>query len=167
SRKECYCDIAGRAGDLTLIGNVDNIKVYAGKDVENAQNFLLKTKADTIRRFITILKPLKKVFGLLDESLHIFYDTEGSAIAFNSDGALFLNLRYFESWHDTQVKGGQPMKAMIAWFFTLSHEIAHNLIGSHSAEHSRFMNEISQMHLLPLFDELQLVRFDHIAREGH
>ncbi|KAG8800465.1 hypothetical protein FRC16_002827, partial [Serendipita sp. 398] len=163
SRKECYCDIAGREGDLVRIGAVDNVRIYAGKDVQDPEGLLLKTKSKTIDRFISILRPLKKVYKLPDESLHIFYDLEGSTIAFNSDGALFLNLRYFESWHDTQVKQGELIKAMMAWFFTLSHEIAHNLIGSHSAEHSRFMNEISQAHLLALFDELQLVRFAHIT----
>ncbi|KAG8767052.1 hypothetical protein FRC20_008308, partial [Serendipita sp. 405] len=120
---------------------------------------LLQTKLDSIRRFITIIRPLKKVYKLPDASLHIFYDLSGPVIAFNAGGALFLNLRYYEGWHDAQLKQKEPMKAMISWFFTLAHEIAHNLIGPHNAEHSYYMNQISQTHLLALVDELQALQF--------
>jgi len=136
---------------------VDNIRVYAGKgslehfipvngnltyiiDVPNPQELLLRTKVDSIRRFITIVQPLKRVYKLPDASLHIFYNLAGPVIAFNAGGALFLNLRYFEGWRkclnqamwirltalsdDAQVKQKEPTKAIISWFFTLAHEIA-------------------------------------------
>ena len=112
-------------------------------DVPNAQELLLQTKLDSVNRFIGIVLPLKRVFKLPDASLHIFYDLAGPLIAFNSNGALFLNLRYYEGWRayprfshrgpwltrfffpdDAQVKQKDPTKAMISWFFTLSHEIA-------------------------------------------
>ncbi|KAG8814735.1 hypothetical protein FRC18_001848, partial [Serendipita sp. 400] len=156
---EGYCDVSGMEGDLVLVGNVENIRIYAGKDIPNPRELLLQTKLDSIRRFITIIRPLKKVYKLPDASLHIFYDLSGPVIAFNAGGALFLNLRYYEGWHDTQLKQKEPMKAMISWFFTLAHEIAHNLIGPHNAEHSYYMNQISQTHLLALVDELQALQF--------
>jgi hypothetical protein len=67
-------------------------------DVPNPQELLLRTKVDSIRRFITIIRPLKRVYKLPDASLHIFYNLAGPVIAFNAGGALFLNLRYFEGW---------------------------------------------------------------------
>ncbi|CAG7850452.1 SubName: Full=Uncharacterized protein {ECO:0000313/EMBL:CCA72144.1} [Serendipita indica DSM 11827] len=156
---EGYCDVSGMAGDLVAVGTVSNIRIYADKVVPNAQQLLLQTKLDVINRFISIIQPLKKVYKLPDSSLHIFYNLEGPTIAFNAGGALFLNLRYYEGWHDTQLQKKEPIKAMISWFFTLAHEIAHNLIGPHNAEHSYYMNQISSTHLLALVDELQAIQF--------
>ena len=65
----------------------------------NEQQLLLETKRDTIIRFISIIQRLQKVYKLPDSSLHIFY-LEGSTIAFNKNGALFLNLRYYEAWRE-------------------------------------------------------------------
>ena len=42
--------------------------------------------------------PLADVYKLPAASLHIFYDTSGSRIAFNRNGSIFLNLRYYEAW---------------------------------------------------------------------
>ncbi|KAG8813685.1 hypothetical protein FRC17_001463 [Serendipita sp. 399] len=144
---EGYCDVSGMEGDLVLV------------EIPNARELLLQTKLDSILRFLSIIRPLKRVYKLPDSSLHIFYDLSGPVIAFNANGALFLNLRYYEGWHDAQMKQKEPMKPMISWFFTLAHEIAHNLIGPHNAEHSYYMNQISQTHLLALVDELQAVQF--------
>ena len=68
--------------------------------VPDAQQLLLKTKIDTINRFIKIIGRLEKVYKLPDSSLHIFYDLEGPMIAFNKNGALFLNLRHYEEWRE-------------------------------------------------------------------
>jgi hypothetical protein len=67
-------------------------------DIPNPKELLLQTKVDSIRRFITVIQPLKRVYKLPDASLHIFYNLAGPVTAFNSGGALFLNLRYFEGW---------------------------------------------------------------------
>lgn len=64
----------------------------------NPQELLLQTKLDSINRFLSIVRPLRRVYKLPDASLHIFYDLAGPLIAFNRNGALFLNLRYYEGW---------------------------------------------------------------------
>lgn len=35
------------------------------------------------------------VFDIDPRSLHVFYDLEGPVIAFNRNGSLFFNLRYY------------------------------------------------------------------------
>lgn len=75
-----------------------NYVLIYSTDVPNAQELLLRTKVDSIQRFISIIRPLKRVYKLPDATLHIFYNLTGPVIAFNAGGALFLNLRYFEGW---------------------------------------------------------------------
>lgn len=41
---------------------------------------------------------LARVYNLNLANLHIFYDTKGVLIAFNRNGSIFLNLRYYEEW---------------------------------------------------------------------
>ena len=55
-------------------------------------------KQDSIARFIHIMTPLANVYQLPLTSLHIFYDLESDIVAFNRNGSLFLNLRFFEAW---------------------------------------------------------------------
>lgn len=45
-----------------------------------------------------IVTPLKEIYGIPSTSVHVFYNLAGPTIAFNRDGALFLNLRYYEGW---------------------------------------------------------------------
>ena len=59
----------------------------------------MKTKRDSIARFIYVVRPIvRDVFQLPPTSVHIFYDLAGSTIAFNRNASIFLNLRYFEAW---------------------------------------------------------------------
>jgi len=59
---------------------------------------ILKTKKNTIARFIHVVMPIRDLYQLPPTSVHIFYDLAGSTIAFNRDASIFLNLRYFEAW---------------------------------------------------------------------
>ncbi|CCO34132.1 hypothetical protein BN14_08224 [Rhizoctonia solani AG-1 IB] len=94
-----------------------------------------------------IVTPLRTLYKLPPSSVHIFYDTKGGLIAFNRNGSLFLNLRYYEGWHDELVKGGNVHKALISWYFTLAHEIAHNLVQPHNAEHEYYFSSLAELHM--------------------
>jgi hypothetical protein len=58
----------------------------------------MSTKHDVIARFIHVLKPLAEIYKIPLASLHVFYDQGGEMIAFNRNGSIFLNLRYYEAW---------------------------------------------------------------------
>lgn len=102
-----------------FLGAVDRTKVYVAKgepfirfiekkpdqdriDIPNPSESVLRDKLESIKRFISILQPLKKVYKVPDASVHIFYDLTGPVIAFNAGGALFMNLRYYEGWRTLQ-----------------------------------------------------------------
>ena len=54
-----------------------------------------------IERFgVSILRPLIQLYKIPFTSVHIFYDWAGPLIAFNRNGSLFLNARYYIGWHD-------------------------------------------------------------------
>lgn len=73
-------------------------------------------------------------------------------------GSLFVNLRYYEAWHDAAVKAGVLEDALCSWYFSvgtlslklsagtcaltpplvldlqLAHECAHNMVQSHNGQ---------------------------------
>ncbi|CAE6464621.1 unnamed protein product [Rhizoctonia solani] len=147
SLDEGYCDISGSADDFALAGEVAGYRVYIARDVSDP-GLLAAQKFDSMTRFGNlIVTPLRTLYKLPPSSVHIFYDTKGGLIAFNRNGSLFLNLRYYEGWHDELVKGGSVHKALISWYFTLAHEIAHNLVQPHNAEHEYYFSSLAELHM--------------------
>ena len=53
--------------------------------------------------------------------INVFWDNEGPLIAFNRNGSLFCNARYYLAWHDEAVQSGQTREALISWYFSLAH----------------------------------------------
>ncbi|KAI0670652.1 hypothetical protein C8Q78DRAFT_1037269 [Trametes maxima] len=152
SLNEGYCDISGHPTDMALVGDMGGIKVFVAKDVPDVKSFM-QTKSEPLARFIYTIRPLQEVFTLPPTSLHIFYDRAGELIAFNRNASLFLNLRYFEQWHDGEVRESKLTDAYISWYFTLAHEIAHNLVKAHNSEHEFYFSSICEQYL-PAFMKL-------------
>ena len=137
-----------------------------------------------LSRFVSIIVPIAEVYNLSVSFLHIFYDAGGGPIAFNREGSLFLNLRYFEAWRkcDSYVSCRmlyfQQMTRMLrtasnnkrryrglfflaVWrlsstgtdrapfsrFFTIAHEIAHNLVKPHNSEHAFWFSAMCEAHI--------------------
>jgi len=143
-----YCDVSGHQEDFKLSGESNGYRVYVAQDTPNIVR-LVADKKDALDRFTTcIIDPLRKIYRLPPSSIHIFYDTHGGLIAFNRNGSLFLNLRYYEAWHDDQVKAGDLHPGFISWYFTLAHEIAHNLVTPHNAEHEFYFSSICEHFLV-------------------
>jgi hypothetical protein len=59
---------------------------------------LIQRKHDVLARFLHVLNPLVSIYKIPQSSLHIFADKEGQLVAFNRNGSLFMNLRYYEAW---------------------------------------------------------------------
>ncbi|KAK3823332.1 MAG: hypothetical protein J3Q66DRAFT_331502 [Benniella sp.] len=87
------------------------------------------------------------------------YDTEGQTIAFNRGGSLFFNWRFYTSLgHDEgeglavkRTDGGRQVTArdegLIYWFFTMAHELAHNIISIHDSKHEYYMSSFCERFL--------------------
>ena len=84
-------------GTVSCVLQEDPSLTKSSIDVLNPAE-LLKTKNDSIARFIHVIIPILELYQLPSTTVHIFYDLAGSTIAFNRNASIFLNLRYFEAW---------------------------------------------------------------------
>ncbi|KAG1888113.1 hypothetical protein F4604DRAFT_1715581 [Suillus subluteus] len=146
SLNEGYCDVSGHVAELDHNGVMGTMKIFVARDVPEPQSFIAR-KHDSLARFIHTVTPLANVYSLPMTALHIFYDLAGGLIAFNRNGSLFLNYRFFEAWHDQDVKNGDIKQAYISWYFTLAHEIAHNLVQPHNSEHEFYFSALCEAHI--------------------
>ncbi|EPQ50301.1 hypothetical protein GLOTRDRAFT_82416 [Gloeophyllum trabeum ATCC 11539] len=158
SLDEGYCDISGYSRDLSRVGDMGGIPVFVSPDVleryrsqgqKDPKRGFMEDKHDALARFIHVMQALREVYKLPAKSLHVFCDLGGELIAFNREGSLYLNLRYYEAWHDEEVRNGDMSKAFISWYFTLAHEIAHNLVHPHNSEHEFYFSAICEQYLVP------------------
>ncbi|KAG6908391.1 hypothetical protein DXG01_004820 [Tephrocybe rancida] len=115
SLNEGYCDVSGQVGDLNLIGELGNVKVYLSQEVPDQSEFLANHQGP-IARFINILVQLSRVYDLPLTSMHVFHDLAGGLIAFNRNGSIFVNLRYYLEWHDNDAAAGTLNQAYISWY---------------------------------------------------
>ncbi|PBK91347.1 hypothetical protein ARMGADRAFT_1013798 [Armillaria gallica] len=151
SLNEGYCDLSGHSGTLKLVASMENVKIYLPQSTETARiEEFLSARHDSVARFIHVMNILAAVYKLPMENLHIFNEDEGTTVAFNRNGSIFLNLRYYLAWHDEQVKRGDINPAIVSWYFTLAHEIAHNLVQPHNSEHEFYLSAICEKHLMEL-----------------
>ncbi|KAI9511382.1 hypothetical protein F5148DRAFT_1172037 [Russula earlei] len=149
SLNDGYCDVSGRSDDLDLVGSMGGVRIYATQDLPDRDS-LVQRKREVVARFLYVLDPLVSVYKIPKTSLHVFADKEGQLVAFNRNGSLFVNLRYYEAWHDRDVQQSDLSRALISWYFTLAHEIAHNLIHPHNSEHEFYFSAICEAYLVPL-----------------
>ncbi|KAI8149845.1 hypothetical protein BJV82DRAFT_2121 [Fennellomyces sp. T-0311] len=149
-----YCDVKPQH-NLVASGKLKGISFYVHRDVDPEDVHQQYSRA--IGRFVDIIKGLATVFELKDSSLHLFYDTQGSTIAFNMSGSLFMNLRYYLALHETEDPAQTAAKrkeALIYWFMTICHELAHNFVGDHSSEHEFYMSSFAEVYLESLINYL-------------
>ncbi|KAI9844962.1 MAG: hypothetical protein M1838_001946 [Thelocarpon superellum] len=133
-----YCD--ERPGhDISFAADSTvGIKIFLSNALADKSSFLA-THSSSLNLFARLLVDCGEIFALPRGTLHIYYDDAGSTIAFNRQGSLFCNFRFFEQLHlagvqaqNAELKG----EALIYWWVVLCHELAHNLVEVHSAEHS-------------------------------
>jgi len=115
------------------------------------RNIFIAGKQQPLVRFIRIIKHAASAHKLPMKFLHIFYDAGEGPIACNWESCIYLNLRYFEEWHDEDVKNGHLRGALLSWFFVLAHEIAHNLIPSHDSAHEFWFSAICEARISDFF----------------
>lgn len=140
-----YCDVKP-GHQLNFAGHAGELEFYLDKDCD-ADEIMTKENLKSLARFVKLLMVLAQdVFNLVPETMHVYYDPEGQAIAFNRGGSLFFNWRYYVALgHDDsaglakkQVQGKTITardEALIYWFFTMAHELAHNFVGDHNSKH--------------------------------
>lgn len=145
-----YCDVRPQH-NLVSAGTVMGLEFYVHRGIDPED--VRQEYGQAMQRFISIATVLASVFELKPASLHIFYDTQGSTIAFNMSGSLFLNLRYYLALHepsktdDEAHRMAKRKEALIYWFMTVCHELAHNFVSDHSSEHEFYMSSFAEVYL--------------------
>ena len=131
-----YCD-SKPGHDLSFVAELKNgVKLYLSRTHADPNGFL-QANREALATFVVILSETAAIFELPPQTINIFHDEQGASIAFNSNGSLFCNLRYFMQLHLAQM--GSPdgkVEAMAYWWITLCHELAHNLEHEHNSRHS-------------------------------
>ncbi|POV96419.1 hypothetical protein PSHT_15145 [Puccinia striiformis] len=142
-----YCDPKGSREDLTFLSKISGLRFYVSRSIDqhnlNGEMVLFQFSDAIVRYIDLVIRPIGEIFDIDPNSLHIFYDLEGPIIAFNRNGSLFFNLRFYLSWYDEEVKKGNLSNALIGTFSTFAHELAHNLVEAHNSEHEYFL-KVSQ-----------------------
>ncbi|RYC63738.1 hypothetical protein CHU98_g2451 [Xylaria longipes] len=142
-----YCDDTA-AKDLTLLADASNgMRIFLSSNIPSAQtgNFL-SSNHTAINSFAALLKDVGDVYQIPKNVLHIFYDEHGSTIAFNRDGSIFCNLRFYIQLHADQRSGEDRASAAVWWWVVLAHELAHNIIQPHNADHSYYTESFIQQY---------------------
>ncbi|EXJ87620.1 hypothetical protein A1O3_04581 [Capronia epimyces CBS 606.96] len=141
SETKSYCD-EHPAHDLTFVADIkDGIQMYLSpSSVSNSSSFL-QQHSSGLTAFATLLKTVGEVFSLNPRTLNIFFETSGKTIAFNRNGSIFCNYRYYQELHERSLAAGAGSSdaysdAFVYWWVILCHELAHNLVGDHSSDHS-------------------------------
>jgi len=131
-----YCD-SQPGHDLTFISELPHgLRLYLSRNHPNRENFVA-TNSAALEHFVYILAQAAAIFELSPQTINVFHDEQGSSIAFNSNGSLFCNLRYFMQLHEAQMDSHEgKVDALVYWFVTLCHELAHNLVKEHDSRHS-------------------------------
>ncbi|KAI1317537.1 hypothetical protein EDD11_008231 [Mortierella claussenii] len=152
-----YCDVKP-GHQLTFAGHAGELEFYLDKSCD-ADEIMTKDNLKSLARFVRLLMVLAQdVFGLVPETMHVYYDPEGQAIAFNRGGALFFNWRYYVALGHDDGAGlakkqlqGRAVTAremgLIYWFFTMAHELAHNFVGAHDSKHEFYFSSFCEEYL--------------------
>ncbi|UJR34613.1 hypothetical protein I4U23_027390 [Adineta vaga] len=92
------------------------------------------------------------VFELPVNIFHLFRDINGNRIAFNNNGSLFFNLRYFEQVYAKKFTSFQqnptPSNFIVQnivnfYYMVICHELAHNEIQEHNQEFIELMKTLA------------------------
>lgn len=130
-----YCDARPGQNITYFADSSSGIKIFLINSIVDRNKFMAENSS-ALNAFASILLDCAGVFALARNTVHIYYDEVGSTIAFNQNRALFCNYRYFENLHLPHVQQGNKANALVYWYVVLCHELAHNLVADHSADHS-------------------------------
>lgn len=138
-----YCD-SGQGENIQKAFSIPysglHVDVYYGKQ----QSESLAEIKTQLNAFLWIIFSLTRIFGVDANAVNIFFDKQSNTTAFNMSGSLFFNLAWFmgQHWPQYQTKEGR-LRAFDSWFFTYSHELAHNLVSDHNARHNWYQQQIA------------------------
>jgi len=147
-RTGSYCDETPGQNIVLFGDSAAGIKIYVARSLStDAKEYVTKHRS-SIDTFGFLLLDLGSIFGIPPQTLHIFIDERGQTIAFNQSGALFCNYHFFAQLHEKTFGSSTEgrVDALSYWWVVLSHELAHNLVKEHGAQHSFYAESFCQQY---------------------
>lgn len=140
-----YCD-AKPGQDLTFVADLGRgIRFFLPRQHPVDPNTYMSQHNAALGTFANLLAECAIIFDVPSDTINVFADEKGASIAFNTNGSIFCNLRYFEQLHEgDMVSADGREQAMAYWAVTLCHELAHNLVGDHGPQHSFYTESFMQ-----------------------
>lgn len=146
-----YCD-SKPAQDLVFAAQAPRgMKVYLSKHLSMDHMTFLGQNSGAVSKFETLLRDVGDIYGVSPTALQIHYDEDGPCIAFNTNGSIFCNLRFFLQLHYNKMRDNVGrtatdgrVEASVWWFVVVAHELAHNLVKVHDANHSYYTESFVQ-----------------------
>ncbi|KAJ4148083.1 hypothetical protein LMH87_002571 [Akanthomyces muscarius] len=136
---------------MQYVSNAPNgLKIYTARHMSVDPQQFLASQRDAVNSFANLLVDVGRVYGLSSAVLHVYYDERGSTIAFNTGGSIFCNLRFFLQLHAEAVAtddGAALADAATWWWVVIAHELAHNLVSVHNANHSYYTESFIQQYM--------------------
>lgn len=143
SETKSYCDEHPSHDLQTVAALKHGIQMFLSPTIhsDSAASAFLAQHSSGLQSFAALLKNVGDIFSLDPKVLNIFHETSGKTIAFNRQGSIFCNYHYFEQLHEKQLSAGSVGEygtVFVYWWVILCHELAHNLVGDHSSDHSYY-----------------------------
>jgi len=123
----------------------NGIKLFYFRKDQSSNNYMY-ANYDMVESFALVLERLCNVFGLRLTSIAIYHDPTGKAIAFNSGGALYFNVRYFYGLHYSK-NTHRNRVCYSYWYVVTCHELAHNMEGPHNRTHAFYTESYTSLYL--------------------
>eukprot|EP00835_Amoeboradix_gromovi_P005199 NODE_467_length_8122_cov_0.425776.p1 type:complete len:1491 gc:universal NODE_467_length_8122_cov_0.425776:7628-3156(-) len=138
-----YCDI-NSGQSLVYFGMYKDYSLY----VDKHENCNLNTKLRELESFGRILDIINSMYDIPASKINIYYDSNADNIAFNRNKTLFFNMVVFENIHNNK-----PLVSVVSyWYMVYAHELAHNHVQPHDANHEHYMAAYASSYL-PTFVE--------------
>lgn len=134
-----YCDSTPANNIMFLADAANGTRIFVSKNLATPHTAFLAENVQALNAFSNLLQEVGDVYALPRKAMHIYFDEGGNTIAFNSSGSVFCNFRFYQQLQQKKVDSGLAegkVEAAAYWWIVLAHELAHNLVKEHNAEHS-------------------------------
>lgn len=138
-----YCDSTSAQNIIFLTDTKNGMRIFISKTMTINTRELLSRNVLDLNNFSELLQEVAEIYSLPRKAMHIFLDESGSTIAFNSSGSIFCNFRFFKQLHANHISRNEGrITATSYWWVVVAHELAHNVVAAHNAEHSFYTENL-------------------------
>jgi hypothetical protein len=99
-----------------------------------------------LMQFSTILIQIGNCYGLDAKALNVYYDEKATSVAFNQNCTLYFNAARF--YFSCNAQGVANSTMYTYWYLVFAHELGHNHVGPHNAEHEFYVSSYAHEYMV-------------------